>query len=114
MNFDTETLIVAFPPSEMANLEAYRNLYGADLPTSGNRHRVTVKTLLAHDDLGCPDGLRAGMMPTTVSARSLTDGRYAVAGKWSLALKDAWENGDVQAEILTVEQLQSLTPQSDI
>jgi hypothetical protein len=68
MNFDTQTLIVAFPPSEMANLEAYRNLYGADLPTSGNRHSVTVKTLLAHDDFGCPDGLRAGMMPTTVSS----------------------------------------------
>ena len=45
---------------------------------------------------------------------TLTDGRYAVSGKWSLALKSAWENGDVQAEILTVEQLQSLTPQSDI
>ena len=114
MNFDTQTLIVAFPPSEMANLEAYRNLYGADLPTSGNRHSVTVKTLLAHDDLGCPDGLRAGHWPITVSFRTLTDGRYAGSGKWSIALKDAWEAGDVQAEILTAEQLQSLTPQSDI
>jgi hypothetical protein len=114
MHFDTETLIVAFPPSEMANLEAYRNLYGADLPTSGNRHSVTVKTLLAHDDLGCPDGLRAGMMPTTVSARSLTDGRYAVAGKWSLALKAAWKAGNVQAEIISTETLNSLTPTTDL
>ena len=98
----------------MANLEAYRNLYGTDLPTSGNRHSVTVKTLLAHDDLGCPDGLRAGMMPTTVTARTLTDGRYAVAGHWSLALKSAWENWDVQAEILTTETLNELTPTTDL
>ena len=113
MHFDTETLIVAFPAIEMAKLETYRNQYGADLPTSGNRHSVTVKTLLAHDDLGCLDGLRAGLMPTTVTARHLTDGRYAVAGKWSIALKSAWEARDVQAEILTVEQLQSLTPQTE-
>jgi hypothetical protein len=58
--------------------------------------------------------LRAGISPTSVSARLLTDGRYAVAGHWSLALKQAWEAGEIQAEILTPAQLQTLTPQSDI
>ena len=104
---------MAFPAVEMANLEAYRELYGVMLPTSAKPDAPTVKCLLGHHD-GQSGIIRAGEMPTTVSARLLTDGRYAVAGYWSLPLKAAWEAGDVQAEELTVEQLQSLTPQTDI
>jgi hypothetical protein len=116
MSFDTQSLIVAFHASEMAQLESHREQYGAELPLAPNHRRAsaeTVKTLLGHDDKG--DGvLRAGISPTSVSARLLTDGRYAVAGHWSLALKQAWEAGEIQAEILTPAQLQTLTPQSDI
>lgn len=114
MNFETTTRIMAFPASEMAWISEHRNAYGADLPTSGDRHSETVRTLLGHIDIQCPDGLRAGEMPTTVTARQLTDGRYVVAGCWSLALKDAWEAGQVQAEELTIEQLQDLTPTTDL
>lgn len=116
MSFDTQSLIVAFSATEMAQLESYRERYGAELPLAPNHRRAateTVKTLLGHDDKG--DGvLRAGISPTSVSARLLTDGRYAVAGHWSLALKQAWEAGEIQAEILTPAQLQSLTPESEI
>ena len=116
MSFDTQSLIVAFPASEMAQLESHREQYGAELPLAPNHRRAateTVKTLLGHDDKG--DGvLRAGISPTSVSARLLSDGRYAVAGHWILALKQAWENGEIQAEILTPAQLQTLTPQSEI
>ena len=110
--FDTQSLIVAFPASEMAQLESYRALYGEPLPLSAKTEEQVI-TLLGHAD-GQSGILRAGMMPTSVSARLLTDGRYAVAGHWSLALKAAWEAGDVQAEILTAEQLQALTPETDI
>ena len=113
MSFDTSSLIVAFPAVEMARISDHRNAYGADLPTSGKPGAPVVKTLLGHDD-GQSGILRAGMMPTTVTARALTDGRYAVAGHWSLAIKAAWEAGDVQAEILTPEQLQSLTPDPEL
>lgn len=106
MNFDTQSLIVAFPASEMANLQAYRSLYGSEIGG--------VITLLCHLDNADKGTFRPGQMPTTVTARVLTDGRYAVAGYWSLPLKEAWEQGDIQAEILTAEQLQSLTPQIDI
>jgi len=106
MNFDTQSLIVAFPPSEMANLQAYRVLYGSEIDG--------VQTLLCHLDNADKCTYRPGQMPTTVTARKLTDGRYAVAGYWSLPIKEAWEQGDIQAEILTPEQLQSLTPEPEL
>ena len=113
MNFDTTSLIVAFPASEMAQIEAHREQYGADLPESAKPGAVTVNTLLGHMD-GVSGILRAGMAPSTVSARTLTDGRYAVAGYWSMALKAAWEAGNIQAEILTPEQLNELTPEPEL
>ena len=113
MHFDTHSLIVAFPASEMARIEQHRETYGADLPESAKPDAEMIKTLLGHMD-GVSGILRAGMAPTTVSARTLTDGRYAVAGHWSLALKAAWEAGDIQAEILTPEQLNALTPEPEL
>jgi hypothetical protein len=104
MHFDTTCLIAAFPASELARMGEYRDAYGADC--NG------VHTLLVHLDNYERGTFRPGQMPTTVSARVLTDGRYAVAGYWSLALKAAWEAGIVQAEILTPDQLQALTPEA--
>ena len=113
MNTESISRIMAFPAPEMARLSEYRNTYGVEIPTSAKPDAPTIKCLLGHQD-GQSGIIRAGSMPTTVSARLLTDGRYAVSGCWSLPLKAAWEAGDVQAEELTVEQLQSLTPQTDI
>ena len=106
MPFDMQSLIAAFPPSELARMGEYRDSYGADC---NGFH-----TLLDHLDNYERGTFRAGQMPTTVSARLLTDGRFAVAGYWSLALKAAWEAGVVQAEILTPEQLQALTPEATL
>jgi hypothetical protein len=106
MHFDTQSLIAAFPASELARMGQHRDAYGADC--NG------VHTLLVHLDNYERGTFRPGQMPTTVSARVLTDGRYAVAGYWSLALKAAWEAGIVQAEILTPDQLQALTPEDSI
>lgn len=113
MKTESHSRIMAFPAFEMANLDAYREAYGVDLPESARPDAPTHKCLLGHYD-GQSGIIRAGEMPTTVSARTLTDGRYAVSGCWSIPLRDAWKAGDVQAEELTVEQLQSLTPQTDI
>jgi len=105
---------MAFPVSELVRIEEVRDLYGADLPTYGDLDAPVVRTLLGHRDDMCPDGLRAGLSPSTVTARPLTDGRYAVAGYWSLALKAAWESGNVQAEELSEADLQALTPEPDL
>ena len=104
MHFDTQCLIAAFPGSELTRMGEHREAYGADC--NG------VNTLLVHLDNYERGTFRPGSMPTTVSARVLTDGRFAVAGYWSLALKAAWEAGIVQAEIITADQLQALTPEA--
>ena len=113
MNTESTPRIMAFPPQEMAQLEAHRQAYGVDLPESAKPDAPMVKCLLGHLD-GQSGIIRAGQAPTTVSARLLTDGRYAVSGCWSLPLKAAWESGAVDATELTEQELTELTPKTDL
>lgn len=112
MSFESTPRIMAFPASEIASLATYRELYGDDLPVSAKSNAPQVKTLLGHSD-GQSGIIRAGAMPTTVSATQLTDGRYAVSGLWSLKLKEAWDAGDVVATELTLNEFMGLLPQPD-
>jgi len=75
---------------------------------------IIARSQVAVQPLTGQDVRRAGLSPSTVTARPLTDGRYAVAGYWSLALKAAWESGNVQAEELSEADLQALTPEPDL
>jgi hypothetical protein len=49
---------------------------------------------------------------TTASILSCKDGRLRAAGLPSLALIDAWENGEIEAQELTEEEFIELSPES--
>lgn len=113
MSFETTSRIIMVPASMMEQVETYRQQYGELCPVSAKPNAEQVLSLLGHLD-GQSGIIRAGQMPTSVSARKLTNGKYAVSGYWTVAVREAWENGDIEAEEITSEQLQNLTPAPEL
>lgn len=111
MSFETTQRIIMVPASMLAQVDAYRQQYGEMCPVSAKPNAPQIRTLLAHYD-GQSGIMRAGIMPTNVTAPRLTNGKYAISGYWTEAVHEAWERGDIDAEEITLEQLFTLTPQT--
>ena len=110
-DFETSPRILAFPAIVLDQVSALTEAYGAALPLVPKKPDSPLTVCLAGGlDREGSDDLRALDFPTTANTTALTDGRHAYMGYWSKAAIAAVNNGDVEAEELTLEQLQSLTP----
>ena len=114
-DFETSPRILAFPAIVLEQVSALTEAYGAALPLVPKKPDSTLVVCLAGGlDREGSDDLRALDFPTTATTIALTDGRHAYMGYWSKAAISAVNNGVVEAEELTIEQLKSLTPTSEI
>lgn len=110
MSFETSERWAAFDPSLFENLPALISQYGS----VANDGPEQFATLLAFYDDTARTRLRAAWYDpnnpddNTLSPVVLTDGRVAVYGLWSAALVAAWQAGEIEAEELTAEQVETL------
>jgi hypothetical protein len=77
-------------------------------------HGEVFPTLLCGWDDAEQTRKRGMALGITAPILPCNDGRLRSAGLPSLALLAAWENGDVEGELLTEEQFKELSPQTEI
>ena len=115
MPFNPQKRYLAFAPSVLANADDLREEYGAIANTApDHKGGEDIKTLLCGLDNSDTGKLRASILGVTAIPLQLTDGRYCLGGFWSQAVIDAFESGEIDGEELTVEEVKSLTPTSEI
>jgi hypothetical protein len=107
--FSNEWKWFAFPASIIGDLTAIITNYGAPAQ-DGDEVYITV--LCGWDDTD-QTRKRAVMFGTTASILPCNDGRLRAAGLPSLALINAWENGDIDAEELTEAEFIALAPEGE-
>lgn len=112
MSFSKTQRIFAFSADLLGSLEPLRIAFGSDALTAPNSKRKgqVVKTLLCGDDRtdsDLPRGLEFGVTAVPIK---LSDGRYALAGRWSERVIEAFESGDIDGAELTLEELENLKP----
>ena len=114
MSFDTTARIAAFPPATLAGLADLVAAYGEELPTVPlDPHSPKVRTLLGWTDRAGSTDLRAARIGIDAHPITLTDGRIAIQGHWTTAIKTAWEQGEITADELTAAEMQSLMPEGE-
>ena len=108
--------VFAFPSGLLANAESMRLAYGAEASLApGIAEAPVVRSLLCARDRADGDLPRALVLGQTAVPMALSDGRLALCGLWSVAAVAAFEAGQIPggAEI-TLAELQSLTPETDL
>jgi len=114
MPFNQQKRYLAFAPSVLANADALREEYGAIANTAPDHNGEDIKTLLCGLDNSDTGKLCAMVLGVTAVPIALSDGRYCLGGYWSDAIIGAFESGEIDGEELTVEEVKSLTPTSEI
>jgi len=105
---------LGFPASVLANADALREEYGDIANTAPDHNGEDINTLLCGLDNSDTGKLCAMVLGVTAVPIALVDGRYCLGGYWSQAVIDAFESGEIEGEELTVEEVKSLTPTSEI
>ena len=113
MRFDTTYRYFAFSPAILGAAEDLRETYGATASTAPNRKGAQVKTLLCGLDNAQTGKLRALILGQTAQPIMLSDGRLCLGGYWTEAVKAAFESGTIDGEELTVDEVNSLKPETD-
>ena len=116
MSFDTTFRYFAFSPAILTSAGTLRDSLGSRANTVPGRIRRSrrVKTLLCGLDNVQTGKLRAMVLGETAQPITLSDGRLFLGGYWSLAVKAAFESGQVSGEELTEAQVKALQPVSDV
>lgn len=114
MSFDTTYRYFAFSPALLTEAGTLRDSLGSLASTAPDHNGVEVKTLLCGLDNVETGKLRAIILGETAQPITLSDGRLCFGGYWSLAVKAAFESGQVSGEELTEEQVKALQPASEL
>ena len=114
MSFDTTYRYFAFSPVILASATALRDGFGDLANTAPDAKGVEVRTLLCGLDNSDTGKLRALTLGVTAVPLVLTDGRYCLGGFWTDAVIAAFESGEIDGDELTVEEVKSLKPITEI
>ena len=112
--FDDQIRYFAFSPAILASATELRDGFGALANTAPDHNGNNVQTLLCGLDNSDTGKLRAMQLGVDAVPITLTDGRMCLGGYWSLAVKAAFEDGSIEGEELTTEQVKALQPDSEI
>lgn len=112
-DFHSEDEIFAFPVSELARIGELVATYGGYLPEAPLKKAGKPVLCIAgcRDQTDGPLVLRALKYPVSANTMPLSDGRHAFVGYWSESIREAVNNGEVTAELLTEDQLNALRPE---
>jgi len=112
--FDDQIRYFAFSPAILASATELRDEFGSLANTAPDHNGEDVQTLLCGLDNSDTGNLRAMQLGVDAAPIALTDGRMCLGGYWSLAVKEAFEDGSIEGEELTTEQVKALQPDSEI
>lgn len=114
MPFDTTERYFAFPQTLLANADKVRTVYGSfgnTAPTADGKRKKTLLCGLDNHDTG---KLRALVLGVDAIPIPLSDGRLFLSGYWSDKVIAAFESGEIEGEELTIEEVKSLMPVSEL
>ena len=113
--FDTTIRYFAFSPALLAAATSMRAMYGANGSTAPDHKKgISISTLLCGLDNADTGKLRAMALGVDAIPITLTDGRYALGGYWTVAAVEAFETGELEGEELTELEVRALMPTEEI
>ena len=114
MPFNRQKRYFAFSAAVIANANALREKYGDIANTAPDHNGQDIKTLLCGLDSSSTGKIRASILGETAIPTFLIDGRYCIGGFWSEAAINAFKSGEVDGSEITVDELKSLTLNTEI
>jgi hypothetical protein len=113
MSFENQEKIIAIAATDASNLfPELLEKYGEIVNDGKNK----ILTIGAHWDNVEKTKIRAASLANgTIAGRLLSDGRIAYMCLWQFDLAKAFNNGEIpQAEEITVQELEELTPSIEL
>ena len=114
MSFDTTKRFFAFSSEILELAESLRGGFGELASTAPDHNGEEIKTLLCGLDNKDTGKLRALVLGVSAVPIILSDGRLCLGGYWADGVVEAFENGSIDGEELTSDQVKSLQPQLEI